>query len=320
MMGNENSIVKQSNDIWKNEAFDLVHEMYAPETNKTEYLVFRQLAQSLGADPRKKEIFTTIYSKNDPVKRKMSIVLSRDFYRRKAQEQPDYNGHRIDAVYENDKFTVINGKYNHEWKVTKRGVLVGAYAIGNRKQISNEFSIYVSVEEYLKKNSYGKAESLWKDKPETMIKKVAEAQLFRQMYTGLYGSVYSEDEQVLIDSDIKELSEKSVYDEEIPEAKVEKKSEPEKKKTEKKNDLFNQENKNDTGDAKDKITNFLFAEFDDPENREKFLSDITGFAEKDKETKKLTGKIIPGKTNPDQLTARHAEVTWGKIKTQFNLD
>ena len=300
-----NELVKQKNDIWGRDHYDLVHKLYAPDTNNTEYDIFRQLARSLGADPRKREIFPVVYNKDKPDKRKMSIFLSRDFYRRKAQEQLDYNGHRVEAVYENDIFTVKNGQYNHEWNHKNRGVIVGAYAIGWRKGIDHEFSVYIL------KSEYDKGENLWKDKKETMVKKVPEAQLLRMMYTGLYGSLYSEDEQEIINAEIDD-GEKYKKD---PPTLPEKTEDHPPVNQQSNGNLFPPKNKDDKKSDKnyaELINQFLIAKYTNPHEAENFLEEISGFEKKDKDTGEI--KKIPGKRTVAELSLARQKVTYHKIE------
>ena len=66
--------------------------------------------------------------------------------------------------------------------------MVGAYCIVKRKKATQASSTYVKLGEY----NTGK--SVWREKPETMIKKVAEAQALRGAFTELAGT-YDESER-----------------------------------------------------------------------------------------------------------------------------
>lgn len=177
-MSNELSI-----NAWDKEKRDLVRKTFAPNLNSQEFAMFVGLGKSLGADPFKREIWAVKYGNQQA-----QIFLGRDFYRRKAQEQPDYKGHQVDAVYSNDTFKMVNGKPEHEYKLGDRGNIIGAYAVVHRN--GNEpFFVLAEFSEY----STGKA--LWKDKPATMIKKVAEAQALRGAYQGIFAGTYDTSEE-----------------------------------------------------------------------------------------------------------------------------
>jgi phage recombination protein Bet len=168
-------------DLWKKK--DKIRQMFAPNLTTDEFDAFVGLGASLGANPFNREIWAVKYGNQQA-----QIFLGRDFYRRKAQEQPDYNGHQVDVIYSNDKFKMVGGKPEHEYNLIDRGFIVGAYAVVYRSN-NEPFFITVKFEEY----STGK--SLWSTKPETMIKKVAEAQALRGAFQGLFAGTYDQSEE-----------------------------------------------------------------------------------------------------------------------------
>lgn len=165
-------------EVWNNTK--LIRKYFAPNLNKKEFAMFIGKGRMLGANPFTEEIYPT------KIKGKMKTMLSRDFYRRKAQEQDTYDGHRAVAIYENDDFKLVNGKPQHEVNsFSDRGKLVGAYAVGWRTDVDNMFYEDVRMDEYDRGNY------MWNAKPETMIKKVAECHLLRMMYEGILGDTYT---------------------------------------------------------------------------------------------------------------------------------
>lgn len=168
-------------DLWRKK--DKIRQMFGANLTKEEFEIFVGLGASLGANPFQREIWCIKYGNNAA-----QIFLGRDFYRRKAQEQPDYNGHQVDAIYENDKFSVENGKVKHSYSLKDRGKLIGAYAVVYRSD--NE--PYFNVVEF---SEYNTDKSLWKHKPATMIKKVAEAQALRGAFQGLFAGTYDASEE-----------------------------------------------------------------------------------------------------------------------------
>jgi len=187
----ENSLVKKATlptspeerdealaKIW-NDA-NTIRQYFADGLSRKDFAIFVGKGRLLGANPFTEEIYPAKFGG------KMQIIVSRDFYRRKAQEQEDYDGHRAMAIYSNDEFSMVNGEPKHEvTSFADRGKLAGAYAMGWRKGIENHFFVSVKFSEYNQGNY------MWKQKPETMIKKVAEAHLLRQMYEGILGNTYT---------------------------------------------------------------------------------------------------------------------------------
>lgn len=172
--------------VWKEDnSIAEIKKVFAPKLNESEWQMFLALGKATGLNPFLKEVWCIKYNDREAA----SIFISRDGYRKSAQSQVDYDYHNVDAVYSNDKFSVINGEINHEYQVKDRGQLVGAYCVVKRKTSSKSQFCYVEAKEYLK------YQSVWKEKPATMIKKVAEAQCLRMVFQNVFVGTYSEFEQ-----------------------------------------------------------------------------------------------------------------------------
>nr|BDD43951.1 hypothetical protein 15 [bacterium] len=171
--------------LWRKQ--EKIREMFAPDLTEPEFKIFVGLGMSLGANPFAREIWAVKYG-NRPAQ----IFLGRDFYRKKAQEQPDYKGHQVDVIYTNDSFQVSNGEINHSYQLGDRGKMVGAYCTVFREGKQPYFQV-VKIQEYFQGGNKNK--NLWDTKPETMIKKVAEAQALRGAYQGVFAGTYDESEE-----------------------------------------------------------------------------------------------------------------------------
>ncbi len=180
----ENVELKTKNaiSVWEN--LSEVRTQFAPTLTDKEFAFFVTLGKSLGANPFKREIWAVKYDQTKAA----SIFLGRDFYRMKAQEQPDYDGHVADAVYSNDKFMVENGIPKHSYSLTDRGTLLGAYSVVYKKSQTHPFFTFVKLSEY------DKGQALWLKMKETLIKKVAEAQGLRGAFQGVFAGTYDESE------------------------------------------------------------------------------------------------------------------------------
>ncbi len=168
--------------VWQDE--EKIRKLFAKDLSPDEFRFFVSLGASLGANPFTREIWAVKYNKNQPA----SIFCGRDFYRRKAQELPEYDGHLVDAVYERDEFAVEDGKVHHKYSLGNRGKLLGAYCIVYKKGIRQPYYVFVPF------NEYNRGFSNWKNMPETMIKKVAEAQGLRGAFQGTFKGTYDESE------------------------------------------------------------------------------------------------------------------------------
>ena len=177
---NPNSMV-----IWDdNHKLEEIRKLFAPTLTDMEFQFFVGLGKASGLNPFTREIWAIKYDKNAPAQ----VFIGRDGYRKAAQAHHEYDYHQSDAVYENDKFEVVNGEVKHAYSLTNRGKLVGAYCIAKRHKSSRPLYVFVEVGEY----STGK--SVWRDKPSTMIKKVAESQCLRACFQDLLGGTYGEEE------------------------------------------------------------------------------------------------------------------------------
>ena len=149
-----------------------------------EFSCFVALGKSTGLNPFLREMWAVKYGNSAA-----QIFVGRDGYRKAAQKNPQYDYHQSEAVYSNDDFKVCNGEINHSYGMQDRGELIGAYCIVKRHGSSRPIYTYVALKEYDTK------QSVWKTKPATMIKKVAEAQGLRAAFQEQLGGTYAEEEE-----------------------------------------------------------------------------------------------------------------------------
>lgn len=170
-----------------------IKKIYAEKLTDLEFTIFVQMGKALDLNPFLREIWAVKYSGS------AQIFIGRDGYRRNAQRYPLYDHHIVDAVYSNDSFEVNNGEVSHKYNIKDRGALKGAYCSVLRKGAARAVYTYVELSEYYT------GQSLWKSKPATMIKKVAEAQALRMAFQELFAGTYDESE------DFTELKEPKSY-------------------------------------------------------------------------------------------------------------
>lgn len=169
---------------WNDPAMQLqIKETYGKGLNDGEWKLFVGLGVATGLNPFLREIWAVKYGTNPA-----SVFIGRDGYRRSAQNHPEYEYHFADAVCANDVYKVVSGEVTHEYTLKDRGALVGAYCIVKRKSASKPAVTFVDLKEYVQ------AFGVWKTKPATMIKKVAEAQGLRASFQELFAGTYEESE------------------------------------------------------------------------------------------------------------------------------
>lgn len=174
--------------VWQNP--DEIRRLFAPTLSDPEFQFFMGLGKNLNANPFTREIWAIKYGTAAA-----TIFCGRDFYRKKAQEQSDYDGHYAEAVYSNDEFGVENGVVKHKFTLTDRGVLLAAYCVVKKKSASLNLFHLVQFSEY------NLNQSLWKTKPESQIKKVAESQALRAAFQGIFKGTYDESEEFKIQNE-----------------------------------------------------------------------------------------------------------------------
>jgi len=213
--------------IWSNEdQLTEIKNIFAKDLLDTEFKTFVWIWKATWLNPFLREIWAVKYGTQSA-----SIFIWRDWYRKSAQANPEYDYHDVDAVYENDDFSVKNWVVEHSYNFKNRWKLVWAYCLVKRKSSSKAMFTFVDFMEYylgnrvvengvitekIKNNSYWKAmkETLWDTKPATMIKKVAEAQWLRSTFQELFSWTYDESEKWVMDEEKEEKKEIKVSEEE----------------------------------------------------------------------------------------------------------
>ena len=181
-------------DMWNDDKkLEEIRRMVSPSAPLTdlEFSFLIQLGKATQLNPFMREIWVVKYRRRNRDTGKYEdlpaqIFIGRDGYRKAAQRQKDYEYHQVNAVYTKDQFTIVNDDINHTYGFGNRGELVGAYCIVKRKKSSKATYVMASMDEY------NLNQSLWKEKPETMIKKVAEAQALRQAFQEVFAGTYSD--------------------------------------------------------------------------------------------------------------------------------
>ena len=192
--------------LWEDQnSLNEIRKAYAKNATDTEFQMLIEMGKSTALNPFLKELWLVKYGTGPA-----QIFIGRDGYRIAAQRQPDYDYHLVDAVYSKDKFQMMNGEVQHQYQIGDRGLLIGAYCVVKRKSASRTMYVFVELKEYDLK------QGLWKTKPATMIKKVAEAQAIRMAFQSTFAGSYAEEELPEHKSRIPEekpkIDEGNVYD------------------------------------------------------------------------------------------------------------
>ena len=112
---------------WTAEQVETIKKTVAVGANDSELMMFLSLAAKYKLDPFAKEIWCVQMSG------RMTIITARDGYLKIANCNPQFDGFKSDVVCANDKFFVDDNGIHHMYNMQNRGAIIGAYAIGYRK-------------------------------------------------------------------------------------------------------------------------------------------------------------------------------------------
>lgn len=126
------------------------------------------------------------------------MVVSKEAFMKRAEACEDYEGFKAGIiVVRNGEPLELEGAF-----YMPGDVLVGGWAEVHRKD--KKFAIIgkVSLEEYDKK------QSLWKDKPSTMIRKTALVQSLREAFPTQLGALYTDSEVNIVETGYEDMTDK----------------------------------------------------------------------------------------------------------------
>jgi len=159
-------------------------QFFPPNATQADMVYCMNVAKTFNLNPILKQIFfVSRRTKNEETGQwitKIEPLAGRDSFLTLAHRTKMFDG--IESHIEVKEIPSLE---NGEWVMKKELV-----AIANvwRKDTQRPFSVEVSYSEYVQKTSNGEVTKFWKDKPHTMLKKVAESQALRKAFniTGLY--------------------------------------------------------------------------------------------------------------------------------------
>lgn len=150
-----------------------------------EFQQFVEIAQGFGLNPFKREIYANKYGD------KFSVIVGFETYIKRAERSGLLAGWSV----------VTTGAVNYE--KPKQSTLMATITI-HRKDFQFPFVHEVYFSEYFGSRRDGTMTDFWKNKPVTMIKKVAMAQGFRLCFSDeLGGMPYTAEELAAMDNEIK---------------------------------------------------------------------------------------------------------------------
>lgn len=182
----------------------LIKRTVAADCNNDEFNIFIHMARALNLDPLRRQIYAFVFSKDNPDKRRMSIITGIDGFRAIAERTGNYRPDEDEPTYETDdglkgpnnpagivKATVRVWKYSHgAWHKVTASAYWDEYAplkeqwaydeAKGKKAPTGRFSLDTSGN--------------WPKMPRVMIAKCAEAQALRKAWPDDFSNVYADEE------------------------------------------------------------------------------------------------------------------------------
>lgn len=143
-----------------------------------ELVLFMNLCKHQKLNPFLNEAYIIKFGNN------AQIVVGKDAFMKRAESTPEYDGIQAGIIIErNGDMQEIEGTFTQE-----TDKLIGGWAKVYRKDRRVPFYQSVSMEDFDKK------QSVWKELPATMIRKVALVQALREAFPDVLGAMYVEEE------------------------------------------------------------------------------------------------------------------------------
>ncbi len=214
-----NAIVNLRPADFTNSQLALIRKTVAADTNQDEFELFVHTAKHLRLDPLRRQIYAFVFSKNDPKKRRMSIIVAIDGFRAIADRTGAYRPDEDEPSYEIDpaqksptnpiglvKATVRVWKHSHgAWHKVTASAYWDEYA--PIKASADEYEWRDTGETWpdtgkpkKKKVPIGDVRAKldtsgqWGKMPRLMLAKVAEALALRKAWPDDFSNVYAAEE------------------------------------------------------------------------------------------------------------------------------
>jgi phage recombination protein Bet len=166
----------------------------SPKITLPEFMFFASLCKAQGLNPFTRECYIIKYSDKDPAQ----IVVSKDVFVERAIRHPQYDGKETgviilkkDGKTEERQGCLVLSELGEK--------LVGGWARVYRKDKAHPEYMSVGFAEVAQHKGDGTLNKNWREKPATMVEKVAKARALREAFTDEMRGMVSEDEADVID-------------------------------------------------------------------------------------------------------------------------
>ena len=207
----------------------LVRDTIARDCDPNEFDLFMAAAKSYGLDPFRKQILPLVFSKSNPEKRRMSIIVARDGLRVIAQRCGDYRPASRPPEYTFDAETKgptnpkgIETATVYLWKQDKGGDWYEVAGQADWDEFAPIADEWGWVDGKRKPTGKKTVDGNWAKMPKVMIAKCAEAQALRAGWPDQFSGIYVEEEMDrVVAADMTASEEVAAEEERVRMAKIE---------------------------------------------------------------------------------------------------
>lgn len=181
----------------------LIQRTVAADCNDDEFSLFIHMARSLNLDPLRRQIYALVFSKNDPKKRRMSIITAIDGFRAIADRTGNYRPDEEEPTYEIDPSEKSDTNPLGLIKATVR-VYKHSHGAWHKVTASAYWAEYAPIKEEWAEDETGRRRPTgkqvldtsgnWGRMPRLMLAKVAEALALRKAWPDDFANVYATEE------------------------------------------------------------------------------------------------------------------------------
>lgn len=157
-----------------------------PRVTKEEAYLFIMLCKHQQLNPFLREVYLIKYG-DSPA----SMVVGKETFTKRAERHPAFDGYEVGIYTLNDKNDVTDriGAFYPDGET-----VVGAWARVHRKDRSHCYEATVRLAEYEAHKSDGSLNKSWRERPATMIRKVALVQALREAFPDQFAGMYIAEE------------------------------------------------------------------------------------------------------------------------------
>ncbi|MFA5137134.1 MAG: phage recombination protein Bet [Patescibacteria group bacterium] len=163
-----------------------VKAFFCPAASDTDAYIFLNVCKTKKLDPFMREVYLIAFENKKTGEMETSIVVGKDAFVRKAEENPNFGGFKAGLIIE-DNDGVLH--FDREGEFVASGEkLLGGWAEVYRTGVNEPFKASVSLGEYKRPNRQ------WEQRPATMIRKVALVHALREAFAESLGGLYDQAE------------------------------------------------------------------------------------------------------------------------------